>query len=50
MRNYGKRPESDFPLTAATWKVIPLTIGLFAKRATNYLDRDERKWIMENSV
>ena len=26
-------------LTAATWKVITLTKGLFAKRATNYLDR-----------
>jgi hypothetical protein len=25
-------------LTAATWKVIILNNGLFAKRATNYLD------------
>jgi hypothetical protein len=39
-----------FPLTAATWKVSTLTKGLLAKRVTNYLDRDERKWIMKNSA
>ena len=36
--------------TAATWRVIPLSKKLFTKKATNYLDRDERKWIMKNSA
>jgi hypothetical protein len=27
-------------LTVATWKVITMTYGLLAERATNYLDRD----------
>jgi hypothetical protein len=30
-------------LTAVTWKVITMTCGLLAKRATNCLDRDVRK-------
>jgi hypothetical protein len=30
-------------LTAATWKVVTMTYGLLAKRATNCLDRDVRK-------